>query len=187
MPDSGTLQKHTASASFAVLMIVIVLPVWWKTTEVYRATLPYSEIDRLHSDQVTQKSDILLITLDPEDNHVRGPAFQSVLQKSVMFDVSLSVRLARNHESEIIEKAVDLAEIDQKIGSSLMQGYPGGMAFMEVPSTLFSEIPHIMLGNHRTIYYSSFVPSEDLAAVAVDTVLGLDENGFLGIFSIFNK
>jgi len=179
MPDSGTLQKHTASASFAVLMIVIVLPVWWKTTEVYRATLPYSEIDRLHSDQVTQKSDILLITLDPEDNHVRGPAFQSVLQKSVMFDVSLSVRLARNHESEIIEKAVDLAEIDQKIGSTLMQGYPGGMAFMEVPSTLFSEIPHIMLGNHRTIYYSSFVPSEDLAAVAVDTVLG--EHKMMGL------
>ena len=29
-----------------------------------------------------------------------------------------------------------------------------------------------MVGNHRTVYYSSFVPSEDLAAVAVDTLLG---------------
>ncbi len=28
------------------------------------------------------------------------------------------------------------------------------------------------LGNYRTVYFSSFVPSEDLAAMAVDTVLG---------------
>jgi len=44
--------------------------------------------------------------------------------------------------------------------------------FLEVPSTFFSDVPHIVLGNYRTVYFSTFVPSEDLAAVAVDSLLG---------------
>ena len=172
MTDNSVIQKHIASTAFVLLMIVIVLPVWWKTTEVYRASLPYSDIDSLHGVSVTQKADILLITTEEEDGRVRGPAFQNVLSKSVMFDVSLTARTTRDHEADIVENAVTLAEIDEKVGSQLMQGYPGSLAFLEVPSTLFSETPHVMLGNYRTVYYSTFVPTEDLAAVAVDTVLG---------------
>lgn len=36
-----------AAISFAVMLIVIGIPLWWKTTEVHRATLPYDEIHRL--------------------------------------------------------------------------------------------------------------------------------------------
>ena len=53
-----------------------------------------------------------------------------------------------------------------------MQGLQGGIVFLEIPSTFFSDVPHLVLGNYRTVYFSSFVPSEDLAAMAVDTVLG---------------
>ena len=172
MTDPGTIQKHLASFSFVVLMVVVVLPVWWKTTEVYRASLPYSDIDNLHSLPVTQRADILLITAEAEDAQLRVPALQKVISKSVMFDVSLTARTPRSHEAEVIATAADLAEIDAKVGGTLMQGYPGGLVFLEVPSRLFSEAVHLVLGNHRTVYYSEHVPSEDLAAVAVDSVLG---------------
>ena len=44
--------------------------------------------------------------------------------------------------------------------------------YVQIPSGLFTEAPHIVIGNHRTVYFSAFVPSDDLAAVAVDTLLG---------------
>ena len=189
MTASG-LQKHLASLSFVAQMVLIVLPVWWKTTEVYRASLPYSEIENLHSLPLVQKSNILLVTIDAEDTHVRGPSFQNVLKKSNIFDISLTVRTPHDEENKIMEAAKDISIIDEKIGSRLMQGNPGSLAFVEVrtgmlkifprvslfvvkvPPSLFSELPHIVVGNHRTVFYSNSVPSEDLAAVAVDTLLG---------------
>jgi len=172
MAEAGVYQKHLAAASYAFLMLVVGVPVWWKTTEVYRAYLPYSDIAQLETLSVLQKANVLLITTDAEDSHVRGPIFQKTLSQSNMYEVSLTVRVPHQAESEIIERAVDVAEIDSKIGSALLKDNPGSVGFLEVPSKLFSEIPHIVIGNHRTVYYSAYVPSEDLAAVAVDTVLG---------------
>ncbi|XP_041972598.1 GPI transamidase component PIG-S isoform X2 [Aricia agestis] len=40
----GESNRMWASASFVGVLIIIGLPLWWKTTEVYRVTLPYSEI-----------------------------------------------------------------------------------------------------------------------------------------------
>ena len=45
MTDYETKQKHVASFSFVVLMVLIVLPVWWKTTEVYGASFPPSSME----------------------------------------------------------------------------------------------------------------------------------------------
>jgi len=172
MADPGVYQKHLAAASYAFLMLVIGVPVWWKTTEVYRAYVPYSDIANLESLPVLQKANILLITTDAEDSHLRGPIFQKTLSQSNMYDISLTVRVPHTSEREIVEHAKDIAEIDTKIGSGLLKENPGSIGFLEVPSKLFTEIPHIVVGNHRTVYYSSYVPSEDLAGVAVDTVLG---------------
>ena len=172
MIDHETRQKHTASFSFVILMVLIVLPVWWKTTEVYKASFPYATVDSLHSRPITQRADILLVTAEEEDARVRYQTFHKVASKSVLFSVSLTSRTLRTHEADIISSAGDIAEIDEKVGSSLMQGLQGGIVFLEIPSTFFSDVPHLVLGNYRTVYFSSFVPSEDLAAMAVDTVLG---------------
>lgn len=36
-----------AAAGFAVVLVLVGLPVWWYTTTVYRATLPYATIEQL--------------------------------------------------------------------------------------------------------------------------------------------
>lgn len=95
MTDYETKQKHVASFSFVVLMVLIVLPVWWKTTEVYRASFPHSSIESLHSRPITQRADILLITAEAEDAQIRYQSFQKVVSKSIMFSVSLTTRTPR--------------------------------------------------------------------------------------------
>ncbi|KAI2582013.1 phosphatidylinositol glycan anchor biosynthesis class S [Homo sapiens] len=41
-----------AALFFAAVAIVLGLPLWWKTTETYRASLPYSQISGLNALQV---------------------------------------------------------------------------------------------------------------------------------------
>lgn len=41
-----------AALFFAAVAIVLGLPLWWKTTETYRAPLPYSDISELNALQV---------------------------------------------------------------------------------------------------------------------------------------
>lgn len=41
-----------AALAIAAVVIVVGIPLWWKTTETYRAWLPFSEISELDSLQV---------------------------------------------------------------------------------------------------------------------------------------
>lgn len=42
-----------AALSFATIAVVLGLPLWWKTTETYRAALPYADIDGLGQQPVS--------------------------------------------------------------------------------------------------------------------------------------
>lgn len=44
------------SLSVAVIFICIGLPLWWNTTKVYRASLPYDEIEQLNQLKVNTLS-----------------------------------------------------------------------------------------------------------------------------------
>lgn len=64
MPISFVIDKYRmyASISFILLILVLGLPMWWKTTEVYRVQLPYNEIARLTKVEITAKSTVYVYT-----------------------------------------------------------------------------------------------------------------------------
>ena len=43
---------HWAALCFGIVCIGIGVPVWWKTTEVYRVSLPYADIQELSKTKV---------------------------------------------------------------------------------------------------------------------------------------
>ena len=45
-------RKVLAALSVGAVAIFVVFPLWWKTTEVYRAPLPYHEIEEISRQQV---------------------------------------------------------------------------------------------------------------------------------------
>lgn len=49
---SEVVRGKRAALFFAAVAILLGLPLWWKTTETYRAPLPYSEISGLNALQV---------------------------------------------------------------------------------------------------------------------------------------
>lgn len=55
-----------ASVSFILIILVLGLPMWWKTTEIYRVQLPYSEIESLTQVEIAARSTVYLYTRDVE-------------------------------------------------------------------------------------------------------------------------
>ena len=56
-PSSFSLDKsrqYISALSILAVALFIGLPVWWKTTEVYRCPLPYKEINDLSVNQVSK-------------------------------------------------------------------------------------------------------------------------------------
>lgn len=51
-----------ASISFILLILVVGLPMWWKTTEVYRMKLPYNEIESLTKVPIKTRSAVYIYT-----------------------------------------------------------------------------------------------------------------------------
>uniref|UniRef100_A0A452RG27 GPI transamidase component PIG-S n=1 Tax=Ursus americanus TaxID=9643 RepID=A0A452RG27_URSAM len=50
--DLEVVRGKRAALFFAAVAILLGLPLWWKTTETYRAPLPYSQISGLNALQV---------------------------------------------------------------------------------------------------------------------------------------
>lgn len=49
-PDS--YKQNISSLAILFVSLFVGLPIWWKTTEVYRSPLPYEEIRHLAQEQV---------------------------------------------------------------------------------------------------------------------------------------
>lgn len=65
-----------AAAGFAVVLLVVGVPVWWFTTTVYRAQLPYSTIETLSSQLRHHTVGLTIVGAMP-------PPFQDDLAKSL--------------------------------------------------------------------------------------------------------
>ncbi len=47
-------RQYISSLSILVVTLFIGVPIWWKTTEVYRCPLPYNEIEKLRNMHVSR-------------------------------------------------------------------------------------------------------------------------------------
>ncbi|XP_023341084.1 GPI transamidase component PIG-S [Eurytemora carolleeae] len=172
MMELSKIKSHLGPLSYILIMAVLGVPIWWRTTEVYRALLPYDAIDALSDiEYVTQKVNIILITPDAQGVHSRGPEVQKLLN-SQLYDLSLNVRAPSERESKVLESAVSLGDVDEEIGKGLAGSVPGAVVLLEAPRVLLVSPSSLVAGNYRTIYFTSATPSQQIAAMLMDTVLG---------------
>ncbi|XP_078355057.1 uncharacterized protein LOC144639644 [Oculina patagonica] len=64
------IEKRTqalVSLSVGVIFICVGLPLWWNTTKVYRASLPYAEIEELNQLKVRYVTNLKVILLGLQD------------------------------------------------------------------------------------------------------------------------
>ncbi|XP_055983249.1 GPI transamidase component PIG-S [Sorex fumeus] len=124
-----------AALFFAAVAIMLGLPLWWKTTETYRASLPYLEISGLNALQLRLMVPIRLVfargSLDPHD--LKKLPETSVQEQEIPLKYKMKIkclfrteyRIASKHEEEALslgsvqEAEAMLSESQQQAEGSL--------------------------------------------------------------------
>ncbi|XP_073981889.1 phosphatidylinositol glycan anchor biosynthesis class S [Rhodnius prolixus] len=133
--------KMWAAISFAVMLIVIGIPLWWKTTEVHRATLPYDEIHRLDPLSVNIGMTIYVYSEFPTRTNFIMQSLEDILIGLRAFSIQfrpLKIDLD-NITSDIVEETISLHPKD------------GDLLLIEL--TRLAQDVDVLISNKRIIYF----------------------------------
>jgi len=167
------MSESAGSLSYVGILVLLGLPLWWQTTTVCRANLPYTQISDLSLlSSVQQKVHVLLVTDDAINTHKLGPQLQSLFMKSEVYDIELTVRELNQEERETIKQSDTLEELDEKIGNDLSLKKDGWIILFEVPGSFLTSIESAVAGNYRIVYFERICKAEDLTALVMDVMLG---------------
>uniref|UniRef100_A0A8C2A864 Phosphatidylinositol glycan anchor biosynthesis, class S n=1 Tax=Cyprinus carpio TaxID=7962 RepID=A0A8C2A864_CYPCA len=131
-----------AALAIAAVVIVVGIPLWWKTTETYRAWLPFSEISELDSLQLQLSVDIEVVfsrgTLTPEQQ--KKFPLSHVNEKEHQVDVSIP---------ELLTSPSTEADLSLHM---LSESSCGSVVVYVIPesSTLLPEDVKVYVGQRRT-------------------------------------
>ncbi|XP_023938055.1 GPI transamidase component PIG-S [Bicyclus anynana] len=99
-----------ASASFVGVLIVIGLPLWWKTTEVYRVALPYDEINAFNTESHHITTDITVLAND----ELTAATIAELLKKEFeQYDV-IKLNIKQQILSEDLQQTLDAVAEEQE-------------------------------------------------------------------------
>ena len=172
--SSSRSPSFFSALSFLLLMLLLGGPIWWKTTEVYRVSLPYNRIDALSATRHFTVN-VQLVTMDTHKDHQLGPKIQSeiIAEKSPIFLLSLGGRAPTQEENGAVAKSRTIEELDDHVSRLHDNFMPGTVFLFEVPVRKFdSGGADIMVGRRRCIYFTRDADEKRLVEVLRETVVG---------------
>ncbi|XP_071481942.1 GPI transamidase component PIG-S-like [Diadema antillarum] len=156
--------RNEAWAALAVgfICLVVGVPLWWRTTTTYRASLPYSDIVQLFQQQTTCSIPVTLVTCSSAAVPSVGelePKLAELLsgvkeKSSLSIHYSLYSRACLTREKTSIASSSSVKELDDKLDSH-QQGTIGGITvyFLDDSTELFPlDARDVYLGGHRAIF-----------------------------------
>ncbi|XP_060573029.1 GPI transamidase component PIG-S-like [Ruditapes philippinarum] len=172
--DQETAEKRTnvqAAIGVGFVCLVVGLPLWWKTTEVYRVSLPYSDIDTLADTKIKYTVDLNVISFLEKVSETDLASLSRLVSEEledkkpqeVTSHYRTFTREASSKEQQIFKSASSLQEIDLK----LSQEYPGKANEYSVILLAAKNYPDVKkptLGSHRFVYIP--VTATDMAVIA---------------------
>ncbi|XP_051534014.1 GPI transamidase component PIG-S-like isoform X2 [Myxocyprinus asiaticus] len=149
-----------AALAIAAVVIVVGIPLWWKTTETYRAWLPFSEISKLDSLQLQLSVDAEVVfsrgTLTPEQQ--KNVPLSTVREKEHVVDDKTGLRYTyetKYRTATIMEEDAlnqpTAAEADLSL-HMLTESSCGSVVVYVIPesSSLLPEDVKVYVGQRRT-------------------------------------
>nr|XP_045616240.1 GPI transamidase component PIG-S-like [Procambarus clarkii]XP_045616241.1 GPI transamidase component PIG-S-like [Procambarus clarkii]XP_045616242.1 GPI transamidase component PIG-S-like [Procambarus clarkii]XP_045616243.1 GPI transamidase component PIG-S-like [Procambarus clarkii] len=165
----GSREGAWAAAGFAAVLVLVGLPVWWYTTTVYRAQLPYSDIVNLSGQLRYHGVAMTLVSATPS-------AFSADLERNLRslqgIKFHISSRKPRKEELDLIKSAESIADLDSKM-TRKMHVSAGTLAVFVVPEPKYFEKDNvsIIVGRHRLIFVRPDVDMQSLATVVKTMVI----------------
>ncbi|EDV23754.1 uncharacterized protein TRIADDRAFT_57269 [Trichoplax adhaerens] len=165
--NQGKLSLAYTSIAVGVVIIVLGVPLWWVTTEVYRAPLPYNRIAQLAFLQPQSVVPVEVVWLTKGEGVTEESTKLSELLKAnlksassdnmTIIDYIITTRVGNEMEMEIVkENLIALNELDRKLGA-LNPESQGFRFYLLRPSQIKSPINRIYVGS----YYSTFIVLND--------------------------
>ena len=161
--------KFHACVGYTLVILCVGLPVWWSSTTVDRANLPYDEISDLPDPQFTMS--ILMVSKDADGRHSIGPKLQGALSKSKLVEVSFRSRVRTSQENEAYTNSKSIDSLESRL-RELHPSLPSTVLF-EAPSKFFADDKIIVLGKGRMIFFKED-SSDAFLVKSINEVIGLD-------------
>ncbi|RUS81540.1 hypothetical protein EGW08_010710, partial [Elysia chlorotica] len=127
--------QHKAALCFGLFFIAIGLPLWWKTTEVYRVSLPYSDIQILSQKKVEYLTELNVVwAAGKRKNGLDLSALATRLNKvldgtegpdsaTLISTFHVAVREAESSEIKAVENAADVSDLSRLFSTSHLSTY----------------------------------------------------------------
>ncbi|CAH2219993.1 GPI transamidase component PIG-S [Pelobates cultripes] len=157
----GTRGKR-AAISIALITALLGLPLWWKTTETYRASLPFTEISQLDRLQLQLTVPIEIVfakgTLSTEQQR-KLPSSDSknnevVLNSHTRFNCHYAIKYRRISSTEEETLTLQSVKDTDEALQQLDQGEQGSISLYILPETssLLSQGVSVYIGKHRRAF-----------------------------------
>ncbi|PSN33756.1 GPI transamidase component PIG-S [Blattella germanica] len=160
--DEKESYRIYAAISYAVVLIVIGMPLWWKTTEVYRVSLPYTKIAELDGLDTKLAMNISISTLDPPRGEKLAADLTEIFKTSKLFKLNF---LTKPLEKQYVAAAHSPEDLEN---ASFQPTLPGELLLLEIPGLARFTPNQVLAGVKRTVYFSS-----DTSAIKLSEILDL--------------
>uniref|UniRef100_A0A1L8E3R1 Putative gpi transamidase complex n=1 Tax=Nyssomyia neivai TaxID=330878 RepID=A0A1L8E3R1_9DIPT len=147
-----------ASIVFIIVIIGIGVPMWWKTTEVYRVNLPYDSINKLTVTPIVSSSSVLIYTPNPARTDLLVRELGDIFKTSLL-DVSFKAVSVAGNE---IMGAKTPASVEKEILKKYSVA-PGDFLFAEWSN--LSKDESIVVTTDRTAFIAPGTTSVKIAQV----------------------
>ncbi|XP_047097355.1 GPI transamidase component PIG-S [Schistocerca piceifrons] len=147
--DNDAIYRVYSALSFFFMLIVVGFPLWWKTTEVHRESLPYTEISSLNDLKLSFHVNAIVSTLDKS----RGEDFIRELNKlfrtSEIYNINFTWVAA---DKALLGSMKSITDLEL---SSISRLRPGEIKLLEIPGLSRFSPDQILVGQRRSIYFST--------------------------------
>lgn len=150
--------QHTSALSFGFICLVIGIPLWWKTTEVYRVNLPYSDIADLSNTKFQFTIDIDVVNLEKLWTDKDLTDLSKLLKANLADDrkvgaifpkYRVAVRQAAEKQSSDITSLKTLAALDDYFHGEESSINKYLIVLMPVNNAV---VKQTTIGNYRAVY-----------------------------------
>ncbi|XP_050353241.1 GPI transamidase component PIG-S isoform X2 [Nymphalis io] len=107
-----------ASASFVGVLIIIGLPLWWKTTEVYRVALPYDKINAFDTDSHYITTELTVLANDDETAQEVARQIERAFRESDVIKLKIRKQVIPSKLQHLLDSVADEQEALEDIGAA---------------------------------------------------------------------
>ncbi|XP_052771493.1 GPI transamidase component PIG-S-like [Mya arenaria] len=166
-----------AAVGVGFVCVVVGLPLWWRTTEVYRVSLPYSDIEAVSKTKIQYTVDLKVISfVENLSDKDLADLSRQLLESldggegaGVHPRYRTSVTQASNDHRNLLQSARTLSEFDRLLNQAV-SGKINEYSVVVLPATGPLTAPRPTLGVHRAMFLT--FKGKDVGSLAT-TIAGL--------------